>query len=150
MNKLDEKEQQSVLDNYLTILKFFDEAGCRLTSQRRIIVDFLLDHSGQYLDCETIYDWVKTVYPAIGIATIYRTLSLLEKFNLVSAISPNGEGRRYRLQIEQSKNCLLICRKCGSVKEYLPSTEWVHRIQEKNGFVVEEVSIYGVCKNCKP
>ncbi len=129
-------------------MKTLNQAGYRLTGQRQIILEILFQNSKQYLDCEAIYDRVKRKNHHLGIATIYRTLSLLEKLHLISAISPNDERKRYRLQIGGVKKCLLICRKCGFVEEYLQATEWIDQIQERNAFSVEEVGVYGTCKGC--
>ncbi|HBF37314.1 MAG TPA: hypothetical protein DDW50_08330 [Firmicutes bacterium] len=72
----------------------------------------LLRHSKQYLGCETTFNLVKAEYPKVGIATIYRTLSLLEELHWVSAILANNHNKRYQLRLDQKPKYLLICRKC--------------------------------------
>ncbi|MGL4772676.1 MAG: Fur family transcriptional regulator, partial [Clostridium sp.] len=57
--------------------------GCKLTPQRRAIVDTIIDNEGKHLTTEEIYDEVKTSCPEIGLATVYRTVTLLEEMGIV-------------------------------------------------------------------
>ena len=60
----------------------FKEEGYKLTTQRRAILDAIIENHEKHLNPEEIYDIVKIKYPEIGIATVYRTLQLLEKLNI--------------------------------------------------------------------
>jgi Fur family ferric uptake transcriptional regulator len=122
--------------------------GYRLTPQRRAVLDILLRQSGQYLDGETIYSLVKQDYPNVGIATVYRTLTLLGELNFLSVLPTGDKGNRYRLQLDRRKKCWLICRKCGRIQEHPSPAEWMTRLLEKSGFLVEEANIYGICQQC--
>ena len=52
--------------------------GYKLTPQRRAIVDTIIQNEGKHLTAEEIYDEVKKSCPEIGLATVYRTIILLE------------------------------------------------------------------------
>lgn len=121
--------------------------GYRLTPQKRVVIDILLQHFGQYLDGETICGLAKQDYPNIGIATVYRSLTLFKELNFLSVISIN-EKNRYRVQLDQRKKCLLICRKWGRIQEYFDTAERMKQVLAKNSFVPEEVKIYGTCGQC--
>ena len=54
----------------------FRGCGYRMTIPREIILQ-VLDESKEHLSAEDIYMGVHHVYPAIGLATVYRTLDLL-------------------------------------------------------------------------
>jgi Fur family ferric uptake transcriptional regulator len=129
------------------VIKSLVGEGYRLTSQRRVVIDILLRHFGQYLDGDTIYGLAKQDYPNIGIATVYRSLTLFKRLNFLSVISTN-EGNRYLFQFDQQKKCLLICRKCGRIQEYSDMAEWMKRFLAQNSFLPEEVNIYGTCGRC--
>ncbi|MBM6836841.1 transcriptional repressor, partial [Clostridium saudiense] len=58
------------------------EKGYKLTPQRRAILDIIIDKEGQHLTAEEIYDEVKKICPDIGLATVYRTVLLLEEVNV--------------------------------------------------------------------
>ena len=50
--------------------------GYKLTPQRRAIVDTIIESEGKHLTAEEIYDIVKIKCPEIGLATVYRSISL--------------------------------------------------------------------------
>jgi Fur family transcriptional regulator, ferric uptake regulator len=54
------------------------EKGYKLTPQRRAIVDNIIKNEGSHLTTEELYDLVKQECPEIGLATVYRTVQLLE------------------------------------------------------------------------
>jgi len=59
------------------------ENGLRMTKQRALILD-ILRNSQEHLDAEALHDRARRLDPQIGIATVYRTLSLLKDFGLVN------------------------------------------------------------------
>ncbi|KUK08004.1 MAG: Fe2+/Zn2+ uptake regulation protein, partial [Caldanaerobacter subterraneus] len=59
------------------------EKGFKLTTQRRVILDVIMENKDKHLSSEEIYDLVKRKYPEIGLATVYRTLQLFEELGLV-------------------------------------------------------------------
>ena len=61
--------------------------GYKLTPQRRAIVDTIVDNEGKHLTAEEIYDEVKINCPEIGLATVYRTILLLEEIGVVSKLT---------------------------------------------------------------
>ena len=58
--------------------------GYKLTPQRRSIVDTIIENEGQHLTAEEIYDKVKKDCPEIGLATVYRTILVLEELGVIS------------------------------------------------------------------
>jgi len=130
------------------------ERGLKLTTQRQAVLDVITEHEGEHLSCEEIYDIVKATHPEIGLATIYRTLLLLESMELVYKLNLDDGCSRYELNRnkEDHRHHHLICTKCGSVAEVeedlLESLE--EEILKSKGFIVKDhrVKFYGYCKNC--
>lgn len=135
-----------------TILK---ENGYKLTPQRRATLEVLLNNQGEHLSTEEIYTKVRKTHPEIGLATVYRTMLLLEELGLL--IKHNFEDGRNRYELshpdEDHDHHHLICLKCGQVSEVeedlLGSLEEI--IENKHGFRVinHKVKFYGHCKNCQ-
>lgn len=73
MSASDEKELRERLKN----------SGYKFTGQRGAVLDVLLRYSGDHLSTDEIFNYVKADHPEIGIATVYRTLTLLEKIGVV-------------------------------------------------------------------
>ncbi|MBC7333903.1 MAG: transcriptional repressor [Actinobacteria bacterium] len=92
------------------------EMGYRLSGPRRIILSKLSENR-EYLSADDIYMMVKKENPNIGIATVYRTLELLTRLDLICKISLGSYRSFYML----SENCkkeatnYLICNKCGRI-----------------------------------
>ncbi len=73
------------------------EKGYKLTTQRRIILDVILENQGKHLSPEEIYEKVRGKFPEIGLATVYRTLQLFEELNIIYKLNFNDGCSRYEL-----------------------------------------------------
>jgi len=58
------------------------EAGLKMTEPRRAVLS-VLTHAHDHPSVEDVYDRAKKKDPSISIATVYRTLSLLDELGLV-------------------------------------------------------------------
>ena len=70
--------QEERLDEVIRQLK---EQGYRITSQRRLLLHIILEN--EYSSCQEIYFAAKQVDNKVGIATVYRTVQLLEDMELI-------------------------------------------------------------------
>jgi Fur family transcriptional regulator, ferric uptake regulator len=131
------------------------EKGYKLTPQRRAIVDIIIQNAGSHLTTEELYDLVKTECPEIGLATVYRTVQLLEELGVVSKLDLNDGCYRYELvrEDENHQHHHLICSQCGKVIEVQGDLLEVleHEIESKYDFKIKNHSVkfYGICSECK-
>ena len=127
------------------------EKGYRLTPQRMMVVDVLhtVDH---HISAEEIFERVKNVYPYANISTVYRTLELLKKLNLVTEIDLDDGCLRYHHQ-EKGHHHHLICNKCGKVVDVPESLfdDLGKKISGNYDFVpnLNHLAIFGLCSDCK-
>ena len=70
--------QEERLDEVIRQLK---EQVYRITSQRRLLLHIILEN--EYSSCKEIYFAAKQVDNKVGIATVYRTVQLLEDMELI-------------------------------------------------------------------
>jgi Fur family transcriptional regulator, ferric uptake regulator len=130
------------------------EKGYKLTPQRRSIVDSIIDNEGKHLTAEEIYDHVKVDCPEIGLATVYRTIILLEELGIVSKLDLGDGCSRYELvhDEESHQHHHLVCSNCGKVIEVEGDLlEVIERnIEEKYKFVIHNHSLkfFGKCSEC--
>lgn len=132
--------------------RYLKEQGLPVTQQREAIAEVVFA-SQAHLSVDEIETELRQQEHRIGKATIYRTLDLLVRSNLVEE-HDFGEGfKRYEHRLSpQPIHEHLICLNCGSVTEF-ESTE-VHRIEAQvateHGFrpTRHKLDIYGLCKNC--
>ena len=134
-------------------LKLKDE-GFKLTHLRRNIVEVLLSANGKHMSSEEIYDIVKKDCPEIGLATVYRTLQVLDKLGYTNKLNLDDGCVRYELSLDKNahNHHHLVCKKCSKIieveEDLLDQLEDV--IKEKYGFDVEnhDVKFNGYCSNC--
>lgn len=129
--------------------------GYKLTPQRRAVLDIIIENEGKHLTTEEIYDLVKKDCPEIGLATVYRTLQLLEEINLIFKLNLEDGKNRYELvhDEEDHHHHHLICIKCGRVIEVegdlLEALE--NNIRQKYKFDITNhiLKFFGYCESCR-
>ena len=131
------------------------EKGCKLTLQRRSVLDVLIKHCNEHLSTEEIYDKVKENYPEIGLATVYRTVQLFEEMGIVDRLNFDDGCSRFELSSEDTvhHHHHLICESCNRVFEVENDLldEIEKEIERKYKFKIHDhnVMFYGVCKDCE-
>jgi len=139
-----------LLKKFQTILK---ENTLKFTKQRELVLKFLYENDGHFTP-EDIYTLLKQQYPDIniGIATVYRTLSLLETSEIASSISFGVQGKKYELGLKKHHDHL-ICSKCGEIIEFFDDI-----IEERQEVIAKQfnfqmtdhtMKIVGLCENCQ-
>jgi Fur family ferric uptake transcriptional regulator len=134
----------------------------RWTMPREEIFKVLMQRRRQHLSVKEIYSLLQPADHEIGIATIYRTLDLLDKAGLLRKIQCRGGQVRY--QYKRSDQCdpqyHLICTVCGKILNYrdfetdeldlVCKTEEI--LEQKSGFLIREhnIEFFGLCKKCRP
>lgn len=141
---------EKLLEKFKTLLK---TNALKFTKQRELILRFLYENDGHYTP-EDIYILLKKEHPEIniGIATVYRTLSLLEESDIVSSIPFGSAGKKYEFGLKKHHDHL-ICTKCGTIIEFLDETieAQQEKIAEKFNFQMTDhtMKIVGLCENCQ-
>ena len=124
----------------------------KFTIQRGVILETLYN-SDEHLTPEALHQLIQKKFPDLktGIATVYRTLSLLEDSNIVTSLSFGAQGKKYELGAKEHHDHL-ICTECGSITEFVDEQieERQHKISDELGFKMSDHSmqIYGLCKDC--
>jgi len=100
------------------IEKLCIERGLKMTEQRRVMCR-VLSEAHDHPDVEEIYRRSVAVDPKISIATVYRTMRLLEEVNVIEKLDL-GDGRaRYEEQRdEHSHHHHLVDVKTGKIIEF--------------------------------
>lgn len=143
-------EYNKLLSDFKQLLK---TNGLKFTIQREVILEMLY-RSDEHLTPEALHTLIQEKHPDLntGIATVYRTLSLLEESDMVTSLSFGAQGKKYELGAKDHHDHL-ICTQCGSIAEFVDE-EIENRqqaIAEAMGFKMQEHSmqIYGICSACQ-
>jgi Fur family ferric uptake transcriptional regulator len=139
-----------LLEKFKTLLK---NNTLKFTKQRELILKFLYENDGHFTP-EDIYMLIKKEYPDvnIGIATVYRTLTLLENEGIASSISFGAQGKKYELGLKNHHDHL-ICTSCGEIIEFFDETIEAQQelIAKKFNFLMTDhtMKIIGLCEKCQ-
>lgn len=129
--------------------------GYKLTPQRRAIIETIADNEGKHLTVEEIYDEVKVNCPEIGLATVYRTILLLEELSVVSKLNLNDGCSRYELVHgdERHRHHHLVCNECSKLIEVEDDLldDLEASIEKQYGFTIldHSVKFFGRCSDCQ-
>ncbi|MDP3586825.1 MAG: Fur family transcriptional regulator [Sulfuricurvum sp.] len=143
-------EYAKFLNDFKQLLK---DNSLKFTIQREVILEMLYN-SDEHLTPEGLHHLIQEKHPDLntGIATVYRTLSLLEDSEMVTSLSFGAQGKKYELGAKDHHDHI-ICTKCGSISEFVDEEieSRQKKIAEELGFIMQEHSmqIYGICKTCQ-
>ena len=143
-------EYAKFLNDFKQLLK---DNSLKFTIQREVILEMLYN-SDEHLTPEGLHHLIQEKHPDLntGIATVYRTLSLLEDSEMVTSLSFGAQGKKYELGAKDHHDHI-ICTKCGSISEFVDEEieSRQKKIAEELSFVMQEHSmqIYGICKTCQ-
>ncbi len=143
-------EYKQLLSDFKSLLK---KNNLKFTIQREVILETLYN-SDEHLTPESLHHLIQEKYPDLktGIATVYRTLALLEDSSMVTSLSFGAQGKKYELGAKNHHDHM-ICTECGNITEFVDEQieERQHKIADELGFKMSDHSmqIYGVCKKCQ-
>lgn len=134
--------------------------GFKCTIPREAILE-VLNATDDHLSPEDIYLKVHETYPNIGLTTVYRTLDMLEKLDLVIKLEFGDRRSRYELSEQVSHKAHhhhLICSKCGRIIDYSDFMEdevdflkkVEQELEKKHNFSIKKhvIHFYGTCDRC--
>jgi len=147
---IEDMHYEELLTEFKNIIK---AKGLKFTIQREAILETLYKNP-QHFTSENLYFLIKQNYPKLnmGIATVYRTLTLLEESGLVSSISLGVQGKKYEIA-NKPHHDHLICINCGKIVEF--ENQQIESLQQeiaqKNGFALTDhiMQLYGTCSDCQ-
>ena len=126
----------------------------KITGPRQIILNLLAENKDKHLTADDVHKMLQEKNEKVGIATVYRTLSMLEKLGFINGIYLDDGCSRYQFlgSREKHEHHHLICEKCGKVidmqDDLLDLLE--KQVSAKYGFLVKnhKVKLYGICSEC--
>ena len=132
--------------------KALKKEGLRYTQQRQSIWNEICA-TDEHRDAEEIYLSLRNEGMSVSRATVYRTIDVLVKNNLVRKLE-FGDGRaRYEHKMDLEHHDHLICVQCGKIEEFMDET--IEEIQETIvndlGFkLIRHIhQLFVICNNCR-
>jgi len=141
------EEPLQVLQNYV------QSVGLKTTKQREIISKEFFSINA-HLKAEEILEQARKVDPKVSLATVYRTLKLLQACGLArSHHFGDGQARYEPIINSEEHHDHLICTNCGAIVEFYNLE--IEKLQEDiaclHQFEVtfHRMELYGLCLHCR-
>ena len=113
--------------------KVLIKENLRYTKQRQIIWDEICK-TDDHRDAEEIYLTLRKNGLSASRATVYRTIDVLVKNNLVRKLEIGDGPARYENKIDTAHHDHLICVKCGKIEEFMDDS-----IENRQDQIVESL-----------
>ena len=131
--------------DYMELLK---QAKLKATPQRLCVLKILSNHAHPTID--ELYEQIKTEYPSISLATVYKNLNTLINENLV--VEVNSPNQKAKYDIYEHPHIHLVCSNCGNVQDINASdaqmiTYQTH-LEQKIGNLIDRLNIVANISNC--
>ncbi|MEZ4682117.1 MAG: Fur family transcriptional regulator [Caldilineaceae bacterium] len=125
-------------------------AGYKLTPARQAVLQ-VIEQEGEHLEPAEILVRAQVIYPAIGRATVYRTLELLTQLQIVRPIYIGEHGPTYIRAAGGHHH--LVCSSCGIVIDFdqCVADQMAKDLTERFGFQIQShlLEFYGHCAECQ-
>ncbi len=119
---------QNDLKSYLT------RQGLKYTNQRWQIAEIILS-TGGHLDAQALVEKVKEKHPAIGSATVYRSIKVLCEASILKESLRDAEGKVFYELFDTHHHDHLVCMDCGEIFEFHDE-----KIEERQNSVARKMS----------
>jgi len=141
-----------VKDEFARFQGYLRSRGLKMTLARELVFREILSSPGVHPNADEIRRRLRAKEKDVGLATIYRTLNLLVRSGLVSAVDL-GEGHsHFEPEGREAAHGHLICLSCGRVQEFAQAgiQEAIRRIGEEEGYRLDKFSlqVFGFCREC--
>lgn len=138
-------------EEFENALQSMRDAGYKLTPQRKEILAYLMTHE-THPTAEMIYQDLKNQDKSISLATVYNTLELLLKTQLVLAIDSDMDGKRH-YDYFGHPHYHAICTNCGRIVDgrNFDLSQLPNIAVNETGFLIKgyEVTVEGLCPICQ-
>jgi Fur family transcriptional regulator, peroxide stress response regulator len=140
-------DPEARFDELITALK---ERDFRLTPQRVELVRLIATSKG-HPSAAQLFTKIKTRFPTMSRATVYKTLALLKEMNQVLEIDlrddSHYDGNR------PTPHPHLICLNCNKIVDGDLDLDFskIRKLEKVSGYQIirPQITFYGLCPNCK-
>ncbi|MAM14770.1 MAG: transcriptional repressor [Candidatus Marinimicrobia bacterium] len=126
--------------------------GLRHTIQRQAVWDEIKSND-EHRDAEQIYSALRKNNLNVSRATVYRTIDVLYKNNLIRKIELGDSPSKYENKVNSDHHDHIICVQCGRIDEFVDDKieSQQDKIIDKLGFkMIRHIhQLFVLCKDCQ-
>lgn len=142
------KNPRQRLDDILDILR---QRDLRITPQRIAILRAFLN-SDQHPSVEQVYGEIRTDFPTISLATVYKTVNLLKELGEILEIGLTDGRNRYDGN-KPYPHPHLICTRCNRIidPEVSLLDQLTTEVAKATGYriISHQIELFGICPSCQ-
>lgn len=122
----------------------------RITPERFEVLDAALEYAGHF-SADALFIALKNNKSKVSRATVYNTLELLEKCNLLRGRNFSRSTKQYESNLKKQNHDHLICVDCGKIVEFMnPSIDKIQKqICKDLGFEAPASYSFNIFTRCK-
>lgn len=131
---------------------YLRKKGLKTTNQREAIVDAFLRTSGHVALEDLLVD-ARKKHPGVGLATVYRTVKLMEEAGIAASRQFDSGHTLYEVSEGRAHHDHLICERCAFIIEF--ESDEIEQLQDnaarKFGFNVlrHRHELFGLCEKAR-
>ena len=137
-------------DRFNELIAALKEHAFRLTPQRMALVRLIASSEG-HPSAAQFFAKIKTRFPTMSLATVYKTLALLKEMNQVLEIDlrddSHYDGNR------PTPHPHLICIQCNKIVDGDLELDMasIRRLEKISGYQIirPQIALYGLCPDCQ-
>jgi Fe2+ or Zn2+ uptake regulation protein len=135
-------------------LRVLEHAGHRSSAARAAVLGALAE-LGCSVTAREIGDLLRERQHSVGVASIYRTLELLERHRLVQRFDVGESAARYEPALPDGEHHHhIVCDSCGGVTPFEDDglERAIGRLAGRVDFAIDahDVTLHGRCPSCRP
>ncbi len=127
------------------------DRGLKVTGARMAVLRVLAATS-EHLKVAEVHRRARQIDARVGLASVYRTMELLERLRLVKHVHVEHRHRHYA-SITEDHSHHLVCRNCGLAVEFSDCRleSLARTIARRTDFEIEDhcIEFFGVCRKCR-
>ncbi|MGZ3614291.1 MAG: Fur family transcriptional regulator [Thermodesulfobacteriota bacterium] len=133
-----------------SIIKKMRQEGLKLTPQRMVVIEVLIEKNLFHPSADLIYHEAKKKVKSLSLSTVYSILNEFSKHGIIKMLEFDKMENRYEANTAVHIN--LICKGCKKIVDYkFPFRIDTSEVAKKSGFHVTDsrFEYYGYCQECK-
>ena len=125
--------------------------GFKVTPQRLAVYE-VLANTKEHPNAEMIFNSLQATYPTMSLATVYKTIDILNEIGLVQILNAGEDSFRY--DADMSNHAHVRCVECGRVDDDvfdLDAAKVTREIEAGTRYRLtgQQFYFYGVCPDCQ-
>ncbi len=138
-----------LINIFMTPVKKLKNGKYRMSSQRRLILEYLRTHKG-HATAEEVFAALKNRWRSMGLGTVYRNLNFLHEHGYIEEIFAPGHIAMYSGRVDPHLH--FRCDNCGTIYEFdMPNVFLGERNRLRDeGFAIRQelFEFSGICQKC--